>query len=86
MEWMMYIDGKWTKGESEKTFETLNPADGSHLADIYESSAKDSNSVLTAPSTFQTSPERFWIASVRKPICRLLSSAARVVGPAMLTR
>ena len=44
-----------------------------------------SNSVLTAPSTFQTSPERFWIANVRKPICRLLSNAAIVVGPAILT-
>ena len=27
----------------------------------------------------------FWIANVRKPICRLLSSAAIVGGPAILT-
>ena len=39
------------------------------------------NSVLTAPSTRQTSLERCSIASVRKPICRLLSSARKFVGP-----
>src|SRR5699024_9177686 len=44
-----------------------------------------SNSVLTAPSTFHTSPLRFWMATVRKPICRLLSRAAMVEGPARFT-
>ena len=41
-----------------------------------------SNSVLTAPKIVHTSPERFWIASVRKPICKAFSSAAMVDGPA----
>ena len=41
-----------------------------------------SNSVFTAPKICHTSPERFWMASVRKPICRALSSAAIVDGPA----
>ena len=46
MEWMMYINGNWTKGEKAKTFETLNPYDGSHLADIYESSEIDALEAL----------------------------------------
>ena len=37
---------------------------------------------VTAPRIVQTSPLRFWMASVRKPICRALSSAAMVDGPA----
>ena len=44
------------------------------------------NSVLTAPSTSHTSALRFSSASVRKPICRLLSVASSVVGPASVTR
>ncbi len=44
------------------------------------------NSALAAPSTFHTSLERFSIATVRKPICRLLRMAARVVGPVTITR
>src|SRR5699024_9701212 len=44
-----------------------------------------SNSVLTAPSTCHTSLERFWMARVLKPICRLFSRAAMVLGPATLT-
>ena len=48
MEWMMYIDGKWTEGESKKTFETKNPTDGSHLADIYESSVNDTLDAIKA--------------------------------------
>ena len=40
------------------------------------------NSVLTAPSTSHTSALRFSSASVRKPICRLVSVASSVVGPA----
>ena len=35
------------------------------------------NSVFTAPSICHTSLERFSIASVRKPICRLVSSASK---------
>ncbi|EWS57222.1 hypothetical protein Y695_04893 [Hydrogenophaga sp. T4] len=44
------------------------------------------NSVLTAPSTCQTSLLRFSSASVRKPICSELSMAISVVGPASVTR
>jgi hypothetical protein len=44
------------------------------------------NSVFTAPSTCHTSLERFSMASVRKPICKLLSKAVNVVGPAIVTR
>ena len=44
------------------------------------------NSVLTAPSTAHTSAERCSMARVRKPICKLLSIAASVVGPVRLTR
>jgi hypothetical protein len=44
------------------------------------------NSVLMAPRTAQTSDDRRSMANVRKPICRLLSSAASVVGPAMQIR
>ena len=43
------------------------------------------NSVLTAPSISQTSDERFSSASVRKPICRLVSVASSVVGPVSMT-
>ena len=43
------------------------------------------NSVLTALSSIQTSEERFSIARVRKPICRLLRIADKVVGPATVT-
>ena len=48
MEWMMYINGKWTKGDLEKTYETLNPYDGSHLAYIYESSERDTIEAIKA--------------------------------------
>src|SRR5215510_10235362 len=44
------------------------------------------NSVFTAASRFQTSLERFWIANVRKPICKLFNNAASVVGPTKVTR
>ena len=44
------------------------------------------NSFFTWPSRLQTSEERFSIASVLKPICRLLSMAARLAGPVIITR
>ena len=44
------------------------------------------NSVLTWPSTAQTSEERCSMASVLNPICRLLSMAARLAGPVTTTR
>ena len=59
MEWMMYINGKWTKGENKKTFETKNPADGSYLADIYESSECDTlNAIKAAKYSFYK--DRTW--------------------------
>jgi hypothetical protein len=47
---------------------------------LFECVAKLAKLRLHAPSTFQTSLERFSIASVRKPICRLMSVAASVVA------
>lgn len=44
-----------------------------------------SNSTLVAASSFQTSLPFFCMARVRKPICRLVSNAANVVGPARHT-
>ena len=41
-----------------------------------------SNSFFTVPNTCHTSLLRFCKARVLKPICRLLSMAIRVVGPA----
>ena len=38
-------------------------------------------SFFTAPSSCQTSADRFSIARVRKPICKLLSIASSVLGP-----
>jgi succinate-semialdehyde dehydrogenase/glutarate-semialdehyde dehydrogenase len=29
-----YIDGRWTKPASGKTFKVINPATGDHLADV----------------------------------------------------
>jgi hypothetical protein len=44
-----------------------------------------SNSTFVAASNFHTSLPFFCIASVRKPICKLVSKAANVVGPARQT-
>lgn len=59
MEWMMYIDGKWTKGEREKTFDTINPADGSILASIYESSVNDAKEAIKA-AKYSFYKDRSW--------------------------
>ena len=59
MKWMMYIDGKWTRGEKEKTFVTLNPADGTYLADIYESSVKDAEDAIKA-AKYSFYKDRSW--------------------------
>ena len=56
------------------------------LLDAGQRLAELPNSVLTARSTCQTSDERCSMARVRKPICRLFSRAARLLGPATLTR
>ena len=53
---------------------------------FFSTVAKLPKSALTAPSSFHTSAERRSMASVRKPICRLLSKASSVLGPAMSTR
>jgi hypothetical protein len=44
------------------------------------------NSVLSYPKAFQISDERFSIARVLNPICKLLSIAEKVEGPATVTR
>ena len=49
-------------------------ASSSFLRVLASTSPNLPNSVLTAPSTSQTSAERLSSASVRKPICRLFSS------------
>ncbi len=59
MEWMMYIDGKWTKGEKEKSFETVNPYDGTCLATIYESSEKDTLDAIKA-ANYSFYKDRSW--------------------------
>ncbi|WKB35901.1 aldehyde dehydrogenase family protein [Terrilactibacillus sp. S3-3] len=37
----LYINGEWVEAKSGKTFETLNPADGSVLAKVCEAGAED---------------------------------------------
>lgn len=32
----LYIDGKWVKGTSGKTFETINPSDEKVITAVYE--------------------------------------------------
>ena len=44
--------------------------------------SKVSIDFLTAPRRRSVSADFCWIASVRKPICRLFKSAASVEGPA----
>lgn len=59
MEWMMYINGEWSKGESEKTFDTINPTDGSVLATIYESSVLDTKEAIKA-ARYSFDVDRTW--------------------------
>mmetsp|Transcript_61148 Transcript_61148/g.144400 ORF Transcript_61148/g.144400 Transcript_61148/m.144400 type:complete len:204 (+) Transcript_61148:1320-1931(+) len=61
------------------------PASSSFFLALANTSPNLPNSVLTAPSTSQTSAERFSSAKVRKPICRLVSVASSVVGPHSMT-
>ncbi len=59
MEWMMFIDGCWSKGSDQKTFETLNPATGEVLATIYESSVSDTEAAIKA-ARYSFDVDRTW--------------------------
>ena len=48
MEWMMYINGEFKKGKNKKTFDTINPFDGSVIASVYESSVEDTIEAINA--------------------------------------
>ena len=37
----MYIDGEWTEGTSGKLIDSINPATGEVIAQVYESSLED---------------------------------------------
>ena len=43
------------------------------------------NSVFTDPKVSHTSLDLFWMARVRKPICRAFNKAAIVLGPDNIT-
>lgn len=44
----MYIDGNWTCGTDSKILDVINPADGSVIAQIYESSLEDTKAAIQA--------------------------------------
>ena len=44
----MYIDGVWTEGTDHKSFDVINPSDGSILAKVYESSIADTRAAIAA--------------------------------------
>lgn len=44
----MYIDGTWTEGSSKKVVDVINPASGSVIAQIYESSVEDTKAAIAA--------------------------------------
>lgn len=43
-----YIDGKWIEGSQKKTLDVINPANGSVIAKIYESSLEDTRKAIAA--------------------------------------
>ncbi len=54
----MFIGGKWTEGSEKKTFDVINPADGTVLACVYESSVKDTQcAIAAAKKSFYTTRE-----------------------------
>ena len=63
------------------SFSRVPDAVSSCFLTLCKCSPNNPNSVFTAPSTFHTSLLRFWIASVLKPICRLLSKCRQGGGP-----
>ena len=44
----MYIDGEWTEGTSGKLIDSINPATGEVIAQVYESSLEDTNRAIAA--------------------------------------
>lgn len=53
-----YIDGKWVEGSQKKTLDVINPANGSVIAKIYESSVEDTrNAIAAAKKSFYKSRE-----------------------------
>lgn len=53
-----YIDGKWLEGSQKKTLDVINPANGSVIAKIYESSVEDTrNAIAAAKKSFYKSRE-----------------------------
>lgn len=53
-----YIDGKWVEGSLKKTLDVINPANGSVIAKIYESSVEDTrNAIAAAKKSFYKSRE-----------------------------
>ena len=44
----MYIDGAWLEAVSGKTFEVLNPADGSVIASVPDGDAGDARQAIEA--------------------------------------
>lgn len=44
----MYIDGNWTCGTDSKVLDVINPANGSVIAQIYESSLEDTKAAIQA--------------------------------------
>ena len=47
-EYLMHIDGRWTKSSTGETFEVRNPYDGSHFATIQKGSREDARSAIDA--------------------------------------
>lgn len=53
-----YIDGKWVEGSLKKTLDVINPANGSVIAKIYESSLEDTrNAIAAAKKSFYKTRE-----------------------------
>lgn len=53
-----YIGGNWVEGSQKKTLDVINPANGSVIAKIYESSVEDTrNAIAAAKKSFYKSRE-----------------------------
>ena len=66
----MLIDGKWVSAESEKTFETINPATGEVLAKIPEAGKADiDKAVKAARKAFESGPWRNKMTAAQRAQC-----------------
>jgi len=53
-----YIDGKWVEGSQKRTLDVINPANGSVIVKIYESSVEDTrNAIAAAKKSFYKTRE-----------------------------